>query len=261
MTRVAAAILARHGPEAPGAALLQVQTQPAPDVGTAVVTIVGAALLGGLSLRLAFLALRTRNTVARPRAALWEYFGFAGVVGVLYAVSVLLGLWIDTRLAFVGGLLLAFVLCFALAMREAYFNAALANTERDRLGEYQVRRTLEIAFVILVLVVSVGPLIGRPELFAVLTAVGATAVVSYGLYFQLRRARRPGTRGTLIDTLLRQTVPVLVFAGGALVAPVLALGIASPTVASAVAGVFVVVTAASLMTVTIKLHQHLSSRR
>jgi len=240
---------------------MQLQTSPAPDVGTAVVTIVGAALLGGLSLRLAYLAVRTRNAVARPRAALWEYFGFAGVVGVLYAAFVLLGLWIDATLPFVDGLLLAFVLCFALAMREAYFNAALANAERDRLGEYRMRRSLEIAFVALVLVVSVGPLLGRPELFTIITAASAVAVVGYGLYFQLRRSRRPGTRGTLIDTLLRQTVPVIVFAGGALVAPALAFVVASETVASAVAGVFVVVTAASLMTVTIKLHQHLSSRR
>lgn len=261
MTQEAAAMLARRGPGAARSVVLQLRTSPAPDVGTAVVTIVGAALLGGLSLRLAYLAVRTRNTVARPRAALWEYFGFAGVVGVLYATFVLLGLWIDVQLAFVDGLLLAFVLCFALAMREAYFNAALANAERDRLGEYRVRRSLEIAFVALVLVVSVGPLLGRPELFTILTAVAAVAVVSYGLYFQLRRSRRSGIRGTLIDTLLRQTVPVIVFAGGALVAPVLALGLASTTVTSAVAGVFVVVTASSLMTVTIKLHQHLSSRR
>lgn len=231
------------------------------DVGTAVVTVVGASMLAVLSLRLAVLAVRTRTSVARPQAALWEYFGFAGLVGVLYGGFALLELWATTRLPFLEGLLLAFALCFALAMREAYFNAALANAELDRLGEYRVRRTLEMGFVAVVLVVSVGPLIRRNSAFGILTASAGVAIVGYGLYFQLRRSHTPATRGTLIDTLLRQTVPVLVFAGGALVAPTLALGIASTTVAAAVGAVFVVVTAASLMTVTIKLSQHLSSRR
>lgn len=243
------------------AAAVQLQTTPAPDVGTAVVSIVGAALLGVLSLRLTVLAIRTRTSVARPQAALWEYFGFAGAIGVLYGAFALLELWTDVRLAFLNGILLAFALCFALAMREAYFNATLANAELDRLGEYRVRRGLEMGFVAIVLVVAVGPLLRRSAAFTALTASAGVGIVCYGLYFQLRRSRTPATRGTLIDTLLRQTVPVLVFAGGALVAPALALGVASTTVTSAVAGVFVVVTAASLLTVTIKLSQHLSSRR
>lgn len=237
------------------------QTSPAPDVGTAVVGVVGASLLALLSLRLTFLAVRTRTSVARPQAALWEYFGFAGVVGVLYGGFALVELWADTILDFLNGLLLAFALLFALAMREAYFNATLANAELDRLGEYRVRRTLEIGFVALVLVVAVGPMLGATRLFTLLTAAAGAGVVSYGLYFQVRRSRTPATRGTLIDTLLRQTVPVLVFSGGALVAPALALGITSSTVATAVATVFVLVAAASLLTVTIKLSQHLSSRR
>ncbi|AGN00239.1 hypothetical protein L593_01430 [Salinarchaeum sp. Harcht-Bsk1] len=241
--------------------LAPLQTSPAPDVGTAVVSIVGAAMLTLLSLRLTFLAVRTRTSVARPQAALWEYFGFAGVVGVLYGSFTLLQHWLDVRLDFLNGLLLAFTVLFALAMREAYFNTTLANAELDRLGEYRLRRALEIGFVAIVLVISVGPLVRRSRIFTVLTAAAGFTVVGYGLYFQFRRSRTPATRGTLIDTLLRQTVPVLVFAGGALVAPALALGVASPTVASAVAAVFVVVTAASLMTVTIKLSQHLSSRR
>jgi len=237
------------------------QTTPAPDVGTAVVTLVGASLLGVLSLRLTYLAIRTRSSVARPQAALWEYFGIGGVVGVLYGGFALVELYADAPLVFLNGILLAFTLCFALAMREAYFNATLANAELDRLGEFRVRRSIEMGFVAIVLVVAVGPLVRRSPIFVAITAAAGVGIVIYGLYYQIRRSRTPATRGTLIDTLLRQTVPVLVFAGGALVAPVLALGAASTTVASAVAGVFVVVTAASLMTVTIKLSQHLSARR
>lgn len=237
------------------------QADPAPDVGTAVVAIVGATLLAGLSVRLALLSVLTRNRVARPQAALWEYFGFAGVVGALYGGLALVELWADTPLPFLEGLLLAFALFVALAMREAYFNATLANAELDRLGQYRVRRGLEVGLVGVVVAVAVGPMIGRNDAFTVLTALAGTAVVCYGLYYQIRRSRTPATRGTLIDTLVRQTVPVLVFSGGALAAPVLALVGTSTTVATAVSAVFVVVTAASLLPVTIKLSQHLSARR
>lgn len=231
------------------------------DVGTATVVVIGATMFAVLSLRLAYLAIRTRERVARPQAALWEYFAFAGVVGVLYSGLTLVQLWAGIPLRFLDGLLLAFALLFALAVREGYFNATLSNAERDRLGEYRARRSLEVGLVGIVVVVAVGPLVRPEPAFALLTAAAAVVVVGYGAYFQVRRTSEPATRGTLIDTLLRQSVPVLVFAGGALVAPALELGPLRTDVAAAVAAVFVVVTAASLMTVTIKLRQHISSHR
>jgi len=237
------------------------QSGVAPDVGTATVTVVGGAMLAVLSLRLAYLAVLTRDRVARPQAALWEYFAFGGVVGALYGGLVLVELWVGATLPFLDGLLLAFALLFALAMREGFFNATLSNAEADRLGEYRTRRSLEVGFVGVVLLVAVGPLLRPGPAFVAITAVAAVAVVGYGTYFQARRTAAPATRGTLIDTLLRQTVPVLVFAGGGLVAPTLALGASSAAVADAVGAVFLVVTASSLMTVTIKLSQHLSSHR
>lgn len=242
-------------------AAVVLQSDAAADVGTATVTVVGAAMLAVLSLRLAFLAVLTRRRVARPQAAFWEYFAFAGVVGVLYGGLSLAELWAGTALPFLEGLLLAFALLFAFAMREGFFNATLSNAELDRLGEYRTRRGLEFGFVGVVVLVAVGPLVSPGPVFVAATAVTAVAVVGYGTYFQARRTAAHATRGTLIDTLLRQTVPVLVFAGGALVAPAMALGPLTPAVAEAVAAVFVVVTAASLMTVTIKLRQHLSSHR
>lgn len=236
------------------------QSAAAGGVGTATVSVIGAAMLFVLSARLAYLAVRTRQRVARPQAALWEYFGFAGVVGVCYGGLSLAEAWVG-QLPFLDGLLLAFALLFALAMREGFFNATLSNAEVDRLGDYRRRRSLELGLVAAVFVVGLVPLATRARSVAMLAAVAAVAVVAYGLYFQLRRAATAATRGTLIDTLLRQTVPVLVFAGGALVAPALALGPLTDEVALAVGAVFVVVTAASLMTVTIKLSQHLASHR
>lgn len=237
------------------------QLQPVEDPGTLVVVLAGAAMLGVLSIRLTYLALRTRRRVARPESALWEYFAFAGVVGILYGGLELLALWTETSRSPLDGVLLAFALLFALAMREGYYNAMLANAERDRIGQFRARRTVELAFVGAVVVATIGPLFPLGRYLLAGTATAAVLVVGYGLFFEFKRSRSRATRGTLIDSLLRQSVPVLVFAGGALVAPVLVLGGTEAVVARAISGVFVVVTAASLMTVTLKLSQHLSTHR
>lgn len=231
------------------------------DEGTVVVALIGAAMLAVLSVRLAYLAGWTRRRVGRSQAALWEYFTFAGVVGVIYGGLALARLAAEAAFPFLDGLLLAFALLFALAIREAYFNATLSNAEVDRLGQFRLRRGLEFGFVGVVLLVAIGPLVRSSAAFTLAAAAGGAAVVCYGLYFHALRSATPATRGTLIDTLVRQSVPVLVFAGGAVIAPALTLVDVDAVVAETVAYVFVVVTAASLMTVTIKLSQHLSSLR
>lgn len=229
------------------------------DTGTAIVTIAGAAMLAVLSARLLVLSVRIRRSAARDRFAVWEYYGYAGAMGTLYGGLVLTGAALGTDLRFLDGLLLAFATLVAFALREAYFSETLSNAERDRIGEFRSRRTFEVGVVLLVVAVTVGPLLQTGWVITVGSAVGATAVVGYGLVYQLRRGEKGRTRGTLLDTLVRQSVPVLVFAGGALVAPALALGPPSTAVANSVAAVFLVATATSLMTVTIKLRQHLGA--
>lgn len=236
-----------------------VQAAQAPDVGTAVVTVFGGGLLGLLGLRLAYLALRTRATVTEAQAALWEYFGYAGVLAVLYGGLVLAAHVGEHSLAVFDGLLLALGLCFALAMREAHYNATLSNAEVDRLGQFRIRRALEVGLVAAVVVTAVGPLLRPDPRFTLLSAAAGVGVVVYGLYFQLRRRSAGAARGTLIDTLVRESLPVLVFVGAALVTPALALGPVPEPVARALVPTFVLVAAVSLLPVTLKLAQHRSA--
>lgn len=231
------------------------------DLGTIVVTVVAAALLVVLGLRVAYLAVRTRAIVPSAQAALWEYFGFAGAVAALYGLVAIGGFVAGRALPSLPGLLLALALCVALAMREAYYTARLSNAEVDRLGDFHLRRGVEASFVGVVLATAVGPLLRPGAPFAVLAALAGVAVVAYGLAFQHRRTATVGTSGTFADSLVRHSVPVLVFAGGALAAPVLALGPTSDLLASAIVGVFLLVAATSLLPVAIKLDQHRSAHR
>lgn len=245
------------------ATLVAVQSAPArSDVGTTVVGAVGAALLLVLGLRLAYLAARTRTSVTPAQAALWEYYGYAGVLAVLYGGLVLAERRLGHDYVFLDGLLLAFALCFALALREAYYNATLSNAEVDRFGQYRLRRSLEFGFVALVVVGAVGPLVRPTAPFDAVLAVAGAAVVCYGAYFQARRTLATPTRGTLVDALTRQSLPVLGFGGAAVATPALAVvGRASPAVVDALAASLVLAAAASMLAVTLKLDQHSSTHR
>lgn len=222
-----------------------------------VVELVGYTLLAVLSGRLAWLSLRLRNRAARPQAALWGYFGFTGIVGLLAGGLGLVNIGTEGAVTVGGALLLAFALLLALAMREAYYNTKLTNTELDRIDQFWGRKTIELAFVAVVPVTALGQLFRPGAGFETLAGVTAVGVLFHGLYFHWRRTGAPATRGTLIDSLLRQTLPAMVFSGGAVAVSLLSWFSIGPGIIGALTNVFVLLTAASLMTVTIKLQQHL----
>ena len=240
--------------------------------GTAIAWLIGYAMFVTLGGWIFVLAVRIRGRVPQPEAILWEYFALAGSTGLL---SGLLGLiWLldggdsPALSGVVDAVLLSFLLLCALSMREAYFNTVLSNAESDRLAEYPLRRILEIGFVVSVIVVGISAVTAGftgvhavLDAIAVIAAVSAVLIVSYGLYFNRERTRLPATRGTVIDTLLRQLVPVLAFAGGALSIPLLLERAAEPSVAGTVAAILVVMAATALVSVTIKFRQHLSVQR
>lgn len=225
-----------------------------------IVFLIGYVLLIALGARVTSLARGLRRGSPRSQSILWDYLTFAGVIALLTgAVGVVDVVVIE--LGVIAALWLAIQLIVALAMREGYFNARRGDAETDRRDRLSGRGLLELLFVALIVVVAFGLLFEVGTWVLVLAAVTAVAIAGYGLYYQLRRTREATTRGTLIDTLLRHLSPVLVFAGGPVVA--LALGILPITehVAVAVAATFVVLTAGLLIPVTVKLHQHLLTQR
>lgn len=251
-----------------------IPTATALDPETAVVWLLGYALFVSLGGWIAVLAFRIRLQVPSAETILWEYFALVGSAGLLTGLLGLLRVagGESARAASLSGvadaLLLAFALLCALSMREAYFNTVLSNTERDRGSEHRRRRALEGGFVLAVLFVGIGSIVagitGTPLAVGGVTVVAvavAVAVVCYGLYFHRKRTRLPATRGTVIDTLLRQLVPALSFAGGALAVPPLLERFVAPSVASAVTAVLVVMAATALVSVTIKVRQHLAVQR
>ncbi len=224
------------------------------------IAIIGYALLAVLGARLSLLGIRVRQQSGRPQATLWMYFAFVGIVGILIG-----GVGISEELIGLGWylvepLLFAFALLIALTMREAYYNTAFSNREVDRLGEFRLRRLVELGFVLVVPVTVLGAWITTSSVWSVLLGIGALGVAVYGVYYQRQRTGDLATRGTMIDTLLRQSLPALLFATGQILIQSLEYGVFGPVIVDVIGSVFLLLIGASLLPITVKLNQYLLTK-
>lgn len=197
---------------------------------------------------------------------LWGYLLLIGVSSALYGIFGVLRIVLlefgDVFLTLASGLILGLVLCLSLALRSVYANANFASTEAvpaSVLGD----RPLVIAFALAVVLSTVGLLVleGVERPIAGVQGVAGVVFLVYGYRFGQRQLANVQVRGTMLDTLLRHLLPVLLFAS---LVPMLELAWVAGierTVVYYVQVVFVIMTATTLMTATIKLRQNLSGVR
>lgn len=224
---------------------------------TVLVPAVGYALLVVTGVRVGMLALRSRRRSARPQAALWSYFAIVGATAVSAGVIGAIETVVNQPPGVTPSLMLAVALAIALTMREAYYNTVLSGDSRERLGEFRLRHGYELVCIGVIFVGSIATLYTETAVLALVTGVTALSVIGYGMYFQQRRTGQSATRGTFIDGLLRHALPGLVFGGGVAVTPLLGELPEGQLILTTVESVFVILTAGALLTVSIKLNQHL----
>lgn len=237
-----------------------------------VVWIVAYAMCITLGGWLTLIGYEVRSRVLRPEQTLWGYFALAGFTATILGVLGIAWLASDYEPTLFGAVVavqLGFVVLCSLVLREAYYNRVFANSERDRIGQFPMRRLLELGFVGAIVLVGLGPLVGYA--FSIDALAGQSVrtfagligvvVVCYGSYFHHRRTHADGTRGTVIDTMLRHLFPVLAFAGGGLVTALLPIVGIGHVVVDALAGILLVMTATALVPLLVKFRQHLSAHR
>ncbi|WP_458186743.1 hypothetical protein [Haladaptatus sp. NG-WS-4] len=189
----------------------------------------------------------------------WYYLVSIGFTGVLYGVLGVVATLSTSRWPVaLGHMVLLFCTVFlAFAMRELYYNSALAPPPDDRRISLAGLRRVELGFVgIILLELLVVLVIGQGSVVAFVKGVGSISFAVYGVVFGERLESL--TQGTSVDTLRRHLLPVLVSAG--------LLGFADlgvyvgfgPLVVESVESVFVVMIGAFLLTATIRLQQNVS---
>lgn len=224
----------------------------APGAEGTVVALIGYSLLAVMSLRMGMLSWRSMGAAGRPRALLWQYFALAGVFGGLAGGVEVTARVSETTVPLARPLLFGVALALAIAMQEA---ASQARPGAETVSER--RWILETAAVSGLVVVAVLVELATNTAADIALAAGAIGAAGYGVYFQRKRTQTNAARGTLIDTLLRQALPAVVFATGAVVMPAFGYGLLGPGLVDVITSMFVVLVGAALLPVTVKLRQHL----
>ena len=218
---------------------------------------IALALLAVLGVRFSYYAYRNRQT-SEPGTGegLWELLVLAGLGAVGFALLGLVELLTVFALPFKMGLLLAAVFVLAVALRVLYRSVVPATAGDGADSE----RGLMRAAVVGVGVVFVGlVLVGRHPLLLGVMGLSALGFALSGGRYGRRGAAEARVQGTVVDTLLRHLLPVVLFAA---LVPALDLAVLvglDRIVVLHIQVVFVIMTATTLMTATIKLRQNLAS--
>ena len=196
-----------------------------------------------------------RATESDAQITLWGYLLFIGVAAILSGVvgilRIVLRVFGDVLLNLVGGFILVMVLCLVLALRAVYINSSGVSAPSDRL--------LIGVFVVAVAVSTLGMLAldSMRTPFAGLQGATGVALLAYGYHFGSRQLANTRVQGTLLDTLLRHLLPVLLFGSMIPVSELAVVAGLDRAIVLHVQIVFVIMTATTLMTATIKLRQNL----
>ncbi|MDG5775016.1 hypothetical protein VB773_16215 [Haloarculaceae archaeon H-GB2-1] len=224
----------------------------------------GLSLLTVISSRFGFYAYRNMQSSDLPaQRAIWEYLVFVGGFATLYGVLGLLEIVSSFVAPQIQALMVGFVLVLTLSFRQIHHTVSMTGTEVTdgrETGLVPGRKAVEGGFVLVVLVLLVGMTVaGQHPLLVALEGVTTIAVAAYGLRFGTYQTSQARVKGTMIDTLLRHLLPVLVFGALIPIIDLATLGGLDRAVVLHVRVVFVIVTATALMTATIKLKQNLAS--
>ncbi|MFD1588977.1 hypothetical protein ACFR9U_18515 [Halorientalis brevis] len=204
-------------------------------------------------------------TDLNSQAVLWEFLLFVGSTAALYGLlGVLEAATAVTQMSVVAtpyrdGVFLAFLLLLALTMREIYDNDALTNAPGDSDGGFEHRRSVEMGFAVVVAGSVFGSgIVGNHVVLTAIEGVAATVFASYGLMYGREQLSRSSVQGTMIDSLLRHLLPVVAFGLLVLVVDLTMLVGLNVVIVRHIQVVFVIMTATTLMSATIKLRQHIA---
>jgi len=239
-------------------ASLQVEFGLSEVAGSASLTLVffpALVLLAVLGIRFGYYAHRNRTVAGlATQTPVWNHLLSVGVLAALYGGLGVAEIVSSIEAPYKRTVMLALVFLLALTMRRLY------TLSSGSPGTRPVERATRGLLVALLALNLVGSLLqASPRLLAGLEGLTALACLAYGAAYYREQTARSRIQGTMVDSLLRHLLPVLTFAALVnLSALAFGLGVVDAGVVPHVQVVFVIMTASSLMTATIKLRQNLA---
>ena len=219
---------------------------------------IALVLLGVLGLRFSLYAyLNDRAADLAGQEVLWRTLVLVGVSAVLFAVLGVVDIVSSIQTPYRRGVLLAHVSLLALVLRVLYRNTVPTGASDE--GARGPPRPFWVGSAVFVLGVTVGAAWNAEHVaVAAVEGLGALAFLSVGFVFGRRGTSASRVQGTVVDTLLRHLLPVLVFASLVPMAELAVVAGLERVVVLHIQVVFIIMTATALMTATIKLRQNLA---
>ena len=226
------------------------------DATLTFVLFLGMALLATLGIRFSYYAVQnSRRTRIDAQSRIWQRLQYIGAFGAGYA-----GLWLVEIVTGIGlrgknALWLAMTLALVLSLRQISTTAGRALDD----SMVALDRLVRLGFLAVVAVYLVAAVVlGENGLTAVIEGLAGVGFLAYGVYFFRRQVASTRLQGTMLDSLVRHLLPVLTFASVFSIAGLAVAGGIDRTVVLHVQLVFLIMTATTMMTATIKLRQNLA---
>ena len=219
---------------------------------------IALVLLGVLGLRFALYAyLNDRSTGLIGQHALWQALAIVGATAVLFAALGVVDIVSSLQTPYRRGVLLAHVLLLATVIEILYRDSVPTGTTGAAAVTW--RRSFRFVGILVVLAVTAGTLWNAEHVaVAALEGIGGLAFLVAGFVVGRRGTSASRVQGTVVDTLLRHLLPVLLFASLVPIAELAVVAGLDRVVVLHIQVVFVIMTATALMTATIKLRQNLA---
>jgi hypothetical protein len=219
---------------------------------------IALVLLGVLGLRFSVYAhLNDRAVDMAGQTTLWQTLTLAGATAVLFALLGVLDIVSTIETPYRRGVLLAHVLSLAFVLQVLCRDSIPTGTGTG--GWAGPGRIFWTASAAVVAGVTAGTAWNAEHtVIAALEGFGALAFLLVGVAVGRRGTAASRVQGTVVDTLLRHLLPVLVFASLVPIAQLAVVAGLDRVVALHIQVVFVIMTATALMTATIKLRQNLA---
>ena len=208
-----------------------------------------------------YAALNRRAGEVRTQSTLWRMLVGVGLTGGIYAVLGILDVVTSLSTPYRNAILLAHVVLLAMALRTLYHQAVPVSDGGDQAARRTIDRRLWLVGAASILAVGAATIHfgSGPIVFGLETAT-SVVFVAVGVNAGVTATTESRVQGTVVDTLLRHLLPVLLFAAFVPMLTVATFAGLPLEVVLHVQVVFVIMAATALMTATIKLRQNLAGR-
>lgn len=206
-----------------------------------------------------YAALNRRASDVTSQQSLWRILVGVGATGGIYALLGILDVVTSISTPYRDAVLLAQVMLLAMALRSLHHQAIPVTAENERaMRRTRTRRLWLLGLVGFVAVVGATVQFGQGDVLFGLETVVAIAFVAVGVGAGVTATTESRVQGTVVDTLLRHLLPVLLFAAFVPMLTFATIAGLPIEIVLHVQVVFVIMAATALMTATIKLRQNLA---